>query len=203
MSLPGTKIRPSTRPACAFSLVETALALGIVAFALTALVALLPGGLTQFREAMDTSIGAQIFQRVVTDVEQADFDTLLGSGRAASGGFFALPTRHFDDQGSEVTATDAARIVYHARVRVSPPGPAAVQDGKKEFTSLPAGLGEVRFAPRDAVFLTVQIANYPVAKELPVGPDALWLRTAAQSALRVLTYSAVVTRNGHTDRTVK
>lgn len=184
----------------AFSLVETALALGVIGIAVTALVALLPGGLTQFRDAMDTSIGAQIFQRVVTDVEQMEFDTLLQSGDGTSGSFFALPTRTFDDQGNEVPTADAARVVYHARVRVSPPGPAAVQAGAQEFTSLPAAPGEARFAPRAAVFLTVQIVHHPLAKELAVGPDSLWLRTGAQSALRILTYSTVVTRNGYANQ---
>lgn len=203
MSLPGTHIQPTARLVRAFSLVETALALGIVAFSLTALVALLPGGLTQFREAMNTSIEAQIFQRLVTDAEQAEFDTLFGNADAASHGFFALPTRFFDDQGSEVTAKETGRIVYQARVRVSPPGPPVVQHETQEFTSLPAGGGEARFAPRDAVFLTVQVAHYPVGKELVVGPDALWLQSGAQSALRVSTYSAVVTRNGHATPPVK
>ena len=188
-----------TRLERAFTLVETALALGLVGFSLTALVALLPGGMTQFREAMDRSIGAQISQRVVTDVEQMEFDTLLACRAGSSGEFLALPTRDFDDQGTEVAATETARIIYHARVRVAPPGPAAVQSGARQFTSLPCGSGNARFAPRDAVFLTVQIAHHPVAQELEVGPDALWLRTGKQNAVRILTYSAVVTRTAFTN----
>jgi uncharacterized protein (TIGR02598 family) len=181
-----------------FSLVETALALGVIAFALTALVALLPGGLAQFRNAMDVSIGAQIYQRVVTDLEQAEFDTLLAADAAGASGFRALPTRFFDEQGDEVAATELARIVYQVRVRISPPGPAAVGDGAPGFTSLPAAPGEDRFAPRDAVFLTIQIAHNPRRTELPAGPQGLWLQPSAQASAAMLTYSAIITRNGHT-----
>jgi hypothetical protein len=78
-----------------------------------------------------------------------------------------------------------------------------VQPGAGEFTSLPAGPGESRFAPRDAVFLTVQVAHHPVAKDLEVGQDALWLRTGRQREVRIQTYSAVVTRNGYTNRAAK
>ncbi len=191
---------PRERGADGFSLVETALALGIIAFGLTALVALLPGGLSQFRTAMDLSIGAQIYQRVVTDVEQMEFDQLLASGGSSPDQFFALPTRFFDDQGNEVSENDALRIVYHARVRVSPPGPAVVTGGASGFTSLPAASGAVRFAPRDAVFLTVQIAHNPQRRELPVDDRSLWKQPAAQQGAALLTYSAIVTRSSYSSR---
>lgn len=174
---------------------ETALALGVIAFALTALVALLPGGLTHFRQAMDASIGAQIYQRVVTDLEQADFETPLDSTSTAE--FHALPTRFFDDQGDEVAATDAARIVYQVRVRIAAPGPARVGTSAPGFTSLPAAPGETRFAPRDAVFVTIQVAHHPREQELPIGPQSLWVQPAAQESASMLTYSAIITRNGH------
>ena len=191
---------PLPRGEVAFSLVETALALGIIAFALTALVALLPGGLAHFRTAMDTSIGAQIYQRVVTDVEQMEFDQLLSHGGPAPGRFFALPTRFFDDQGNEVAANDPLRIVYQARVRVAPPGPAVVTGGAPGFTSLPAAAGATRFAPRDAAFLTVQVAHNPQRRELPVDDRSLWKQPKAQPGAALLTYSAIVTRSGYSNR---
>jgi hypothetical protein len=145
---------------------------------------------------MDTSIGAQIFQRVVTDVEQMEFDTLLAAGDGSGGDFFALPTRFFDDQGNEVGATEAVRMVYQVRVRVARPGAATVKAGTVGFTSLPAASADARFAPRDAVFLTVQIAHNPQRRELPVDNRSLWAKQGAS----ILTYSAVVTRNGYSKK---
>lgn len=180
-----------------FSLVETALAVGVIAFAFVGLFALLPAGLTLFRTAMDASVGAQIFQRVVTDIEQMEFDSLLDAGRGASGDFVAMPIRYFDDQGNEVQADDSARIVYHARARISLPGPAAVGGGN-HFTSLPAPPGASRFALRDSVFVTLQVAHNPTDRPLPVDERLLWVAPPAQQqTLALATYSAVVTRNGH------
>lgn|GEM_PF-6307406 len=64
-SLPPSSVAPgssSLRPfrRRGFTLIETAFAIGIVAFAFVALIGLLPAGLTNFREAMDPSVGAQI-----------------------------------------------------------------------------------------------------------------------------------------------
>ena len=60
-----------------FSLVEVVLAVGVISFAFVAIMGLIPAGLTQFRQAMDTSVGSQIAQRVIFDAEQTDFDTLV------------------------------------------------------------------------------------------------------------------------------
>lgn len=61
----------------AFSLVEVVLAVGVISFAFVAILGLLPAGLHQFRQAMDTSVGAQIAQRVIQDCQLTDFDTLV------------------------------------------------------------------------------------------------------------------------------
>lgn len=190
----------------AFSLVETALAVGVVAFAFVGLLALLPMGLTHFRGAVDTSITSQIFQRVITDAEQADFDRLTGTATGGSSEFYVLPTRFFDDQGSEVvpriagrpTAYEGQQIIYHVHVRGSKPGPdAAGGKGPVLFTSLPAAPGARRFSPRDSTFLTVQIAHRPGERLAPLNKNQLWDPASDRDATRaIVTFSAVITRNG-------
>jgi uncharacterized protein (TIGR02598 family) len=60
-----------------FSLVEVSLALVVVAVALVALLGLLPSGMSNFRTALDAQIAGEIFQRVVADAQETDFDTLI------------------------------------------------------------------------------------------------------------------------------
>lgn len=178
----------------AFSLVETVLALGLVAFAFVGLLGMLPAGLQTFRKAVDTTVGAQIAQRVVGDAQQTDFDVLVPSSTTAD--FYVLPVRYFDDQGNEIvvsgggplTADQALRALYHVRVRGSKP------DG--DFTSLPQVKG-ARHRPRDSTFLTIQIASNPANKTLTVDPKQLWdVAAATKAGVPLMTQSAVVTRNG-------
>ncbi len=60
---------PRKAVGAAFTLVEIALALGVISFAIVGLVALIPAGLNNFRASMNASVGSQIFQRVVSDAE--------------------------------------------------------------------------------------------------------------------------------------
>lgn len=188
----------------AFSLVETAIALGIVGFALVALMGMLPVGLSSFRQSIDTTVCAQIVQRIVSDAEQSDFDILSKRAASSDATFFVLATRYFDDQGNEIVPTTASgptaaeflRIIYHVRVRGSQPGPpdsnAAPPDN---FTSLPQV--STRFHPRDSSFLTIQIANNPGNRTLPVGTQQLWNATeATKMGVALTTQSAIVTRTG-------
>jgi uncharacterized protein (TIGR02598 family) len=190
-----------------FTLVETALALGVTVFALVGLMALLPAGLALHRTAIDTSVGAQIFQRIATDAEQTDFDTLLGKAETSQGQYFTLSTRYFDDQGNEVvpvtpgapTAREAARIVFWARVRGSLPGPpeidAQASDG---FTSLPASPGHNRFGPRGTIFLDIQIAANPGSRSLAQSSTLLWDTTAkANSGVKIISHTAILTRTDY------
>lgn len=78
----------------AFSLVEVTLAIGIIAFAFVAIFGLVPIGLGSFRAALDTSVRAQIAQRLATEAQQTDFDTLLKDAKRL---------RYFDDEGTEVS----------------------------------------------------------------------------------------------------
>jgi uncharacterized protein (TIGR02598 family) len=66
---------PLSRPksAAGFSLVEVALAIGIIAFAFIALFSLIPTGLTTFRSAIDTANETWILQGISSMVQTTDF----------------------------------------------------------------------------------------------------------------------------------
>src|SRR4051812_41937151 len=68
-----------------FTLVEVTLALGVIAFAFVALLALLPAGNNAFRRAIDLATCGQIAQRVISDAQNANFDTLTGVTSATTG----------------------------------------------------------------------------------------------------------------------
>jgi uncharacterized protein (TIGR02598 family) len=82
-----------------FSLVEVVLAIGIVAFAFLPLLGLMPIGLSTSRQAIDTTIEAQIIQQMTSQAQQTDFSSL--STLASS-----TPTC-FDANGNITTASSA------------------------------------------------------------------------------------------------
>ena len=197
-----------------FSLVEVSLALVVVAIALVALLGLLPSGMNNFRAAMDSQVAGEIFQRVVADAQETDFDTLIKSGTDTEKGgdgsqFYRLPLRHFDNQGTEVkvtnpdlpTPTEAKSIIYTVRVRGSLPGdPDPGRHTATFATSLP-GVAAPRFNPRGLTFLTVQIAATGGTRQLSSLVDSQTFlispSLAAKSSLTVRNYVAVVARNGY------
>jgi len=92
-----------------FSLIEICLALGIATFALVAMMALLPIGLETFSRASDTTVHAQIAQRLLNTAQQMSFSRLDD-----------LPADwFFDVEGFSVAEKDA---VYFARVEWVPAG---------------------------------------------------------------------------------
>lgn len=190
----------------AFSLVEVCLAIGVTSFAFLGVFALLPAGLGLFRQAIDTSVSAQIVQRIAGDAQQTDFDTL--TGYAANNGFYFLPMRYFDDQGSEVkvvdpaapTPTEFSKILYWVRVRGSVPGdPNPANHTNTSFTSLPT-TGAQRFNPRATTFLTVQIMSNPARIDynaLLNSSNLIDANSARAVNLPLQTYSIVISRNGY------
>jgi uncharacterized protein (TIGR02598 family) len=196
------KVQPSGSRQRGFSLVEVTLAIGIVSFAFLAILGLIPIGLQTFRSAIDTSVSAQIFQRVINEAQQTDFDTLVDrphlpdypslppagfTFRAPSVGAPAL--RYFDDQGNECPATKAIYYV-NTRIIVSTELPNSASSASANF---------------DLAMITVQIANNPgrfnleekfresAAASDPNSPlRQLW---KANPAFTVLTHSTLVARN--------
>lgn len=105
--------RPESRDS-AFSLVEIVIALGIVAFALVALLGLLPTGLKNFTGTMNTAVGSQIAQRIFNDLQIADWGN-IGS-----------TNRYFDEQGNELTSNQRTQVSCIYWVNVSTNAPAVV-----------------------------------------------------------------------------
>jgi len=67
-----------------FSLVEVVLAIGIVAFAFIAVMGLIPVGLTVFNRSVNSTVQAQIAQRLFGEAQQVRFEdlsTITDSGR--------------------------------------------------------------------------------------------------------------------------
>jgi uncharacterized protein (TIGR02598 family) len=96
--------------AAGFSLVECVLAIGVVSFAFVSILAMIPMGMTAFRQAVDTTVGSQIVHRLINEAQQTDYSTLV-----------ATPTteRYFDDQGNEVQTI--ADSIYTVDVTVTAP----------------------------------------------------------------------------------
>ena len=99
------RIRTRSRLA-GFSLVEVVMAVGVAAFALVALLGLLPSGLKTFKSTMNTAVGSQIAQRVFNDMQIADWKDLTNS------------TRFFDEQGTELTNSNAVNCIYWVSVQI-------------------------------------------------------------------------------------
>ena len=187
-----------------FSLVEVVLAIGVVAFAFVGIFALLPAGMGVFRQAMDTSVSAQIVQRIASDAVETDFDELISN--SPSGNYYTLPVRYFDDQGSEVKVADPASpssaekagppgILYWVRVRGTVPGQ---PNPGGALSGYPLPTSGTSFSPRDSTLLTIQIANNPAGKVLPVGSANLIDPNGAKtSGMLLQTYSVVITRSSY------
>lgn len=109
----GQKCRSPKRGTAGFTLVEVVVAIGIIAFAFVPLMGLLPLGLDVSRQAIDTTVQAQIAQQLTTQAQQTDFSQIksLNTGSGANSGWF------FDDQGNKCAQAGA---IYQATLNVSP-----------------------------------------------------------------------------------
>jgi len=203
---PFTPIQGKT---AAFTLVEVAIAVGILAVALVALLGLMPAGMTNFRKAMDTSTTAQIAQRILLDMQQADFDQLIdtahATGQESPYYTFTAPTRgstqfrYFDEQGGELITSDGitlspaqkTALVYQVNVRIMPTA--------SEPVNANAIIGAV-------ALVTVQVARNPSNRTLTVsrgsGSDPTVSNRNLFSTdpkvnpgLQVFTYSALIGKN--------
>ncbi len=185
-----------------FSLIEVTLAIAVLAMVVVSMMALLPSGMGRFQAAMDATISAQIAQRVITDAEQSEFDRLIANTETSTPDFFVLPKRYFDVAGTEIvpksgkepSEAEKTRVVYVVRVRGSVPGPSNTGGSGGNFTSLPALTGVARFRPRASSILTLQVAQNPALRDLPIGSDLLWVRNSAPMNY----YTAMITRSSFT-----
>jgi uncharacterized protein (TIGR02598 family) len=150
----------------AFSLVEVAMSLGIVAFAFTALMGMLPIGLTLFRNAADTSVTTRIVQKVSGDLQQADFDTIQ---------IAEDEILFFDEHGTSLPSSDGA--IYWARVNVFPDA------------ELPGSAGA---GTSDLARVVIQVVHNPGAVQPSSGADGTW---SESSGTRLIMRSLFVARN--------
>lgn len=167
-----------------FSLVEISAALGIVSFAFVALLGLMATGVGQFRDAMDTTITAQIASRMISDAQQAEFSELVGSQEFAE----ETAIRYFDEQGNEIVPSEESlssaeqlRAVYRVGTRVRP----QAELPRASFSGTPQ-LAQV----------TVQVAHLPgeAMLEIETRDGAGQNLFKARPGIPVYTYSALVAR---------
>lgn len=152
-----------------FSLVEVTMAIGIVAFAFTSILGLVPIALNTFHNSVDMAVGSQIVQRVTNDSQQTDYDQLIATPASV---------RYFDDQGDEVAAAQKAKAIYHVNVCVV------------SSTVLPGASGINQNLAR----ITVQVANNPGGRPLGSGSDNLWITS---SGIPISSYSMFVARKNY------
>ena len=92
-----------------FTLVETVLALGIVATVMVTLMALLPTGMDIMKEAGTNTVGARIANQLVSEIQLSDYEKIQQwNGKEY----------YFDDMGTELTKNDQEsknRRIYTAR----------------------------------------------------------------------------------------
>ncbi len=195
-------------------MVEVVLAIGIVAFAFVALLALLPTGLTSFRKAMNASIGSEVGQRVFNDLQQTNFDTLLSQTTPAlavsqgpqqptsspdTGQQGSLPHRFFDDEGGEVIVPglsgtadptpaqrQASHILYdvHSEIIL-----------KAQIPSSTASANGVILSPNLANVL-IQVISNPGGLAIP---ETLSSDPAIPSPVIFTQFSGCLSRNGRTN----
>lgn len=202
--------KQSLLQAAGFTLVEVALSIAILSFAILPLFALVPEGLTNFRGAMDIGITTQIAQRVINDARQTDFDLLIDRANLPketplTGLTFRAPSltapslRYFDDYAREIipktpdslTPEERRRVIYQVNTRIQP------QAGVPATEPLTAS----NLAPANLALVTVQIAAAPGERTLPVStaaPNDITIPGRnlfePQPGLQVYTYTAFVGR---------
>ncbi len=209
LTVSGASRNPFASRAQGFSLVEVAIATAIIAVALVALMGILPSGASNFNKAMDTSITAQIAQRILHDAEQAEFDALIDKSAlppdpqklsyCAEHFTFRAPRvnapafRYYDSQGSEVipeqksrlTTAEKTRILYYVSVRIRPR----------------ASLPTINESGSQVAQVTVQVARNPNHADLPLvsggasdpeRPERNLLKTGR---VPIYTFAALVGKN--------
>ena len=193
---------PTPRMTGGFSLVEVTLAIGIVAFAFVALFALLPVGMNTFKQAMDTSVTAQIAQRIAGELQESDYNAVLSDCKPTIIKLEAdpdkqhgvLPRRFFDDQGNEIqfgagvspTSSQRAQrnVIYEAHIRISRARQLPSSDGSGK---------QARLESTNIITATIQVANNPSGAELAENSDLLFERPLTKAAFH--TFPTVLARN--------
>ncbi len=157
-----SKIRPNRG---GFSLIEVTLSLAVVSFAFLSVFGLLPLGLNTFHSAIDISVGSQISQCIMNDLQETDFNTLTATPPGI---------RYFDNQGIELTSQAGATYQVNVQVTAAPllPGASAVNS--------------------NLASVVIQIACNPGHHALAKNSSNLWSEAAGVS---MTTYSTMIAGN--------
>ena len=215
--MPPRPLPPHASDNRGFSLIEVAIAVSILAVCLVALIGLLPAGMSNFRKAMDTTTTSQIAQRILHDMEQAEFDEVIdydglknggnldSNGRPKTHFSFRAPKigsansgtkglRYFDDQGVELVSSNGTTLsLEQKRSAVYTVNiriiPRAEIPAKNNFGGAVAQV-------------TVQVARNPSSKDIPFVSGApgdpnvpernLFQKT---SGIQIYTYHSLIGKN--------
>lgn len=114
-----------------FSLIEVVVAIGIVAFALTALLGILPIGLNVARESAAQTSQAHILQQIASELAKVD------SGLPG----YLAQSQYYDVDGKRLKSTENSSVVYTTSFTLfNPVYPGVVDSG---FTDINRRLGRV------------------------------------------------------------
>lgn len=108
-----------------FTLIEVAIALGIIAFALVALLGMLPVGLTTFHDAKRNTVDARIIQQLTAMLQLSDWSSPSGTNTSESPEAGYIGTEYyFDSYGNQLGTSrnlpkDLNQIVYTAQISVN------------------------------------------------------------------------------------
>lgn len=136
-----------------FSLVEVVIALGVIAFAFIPMVGMLPMGLNLSRQAIDTTVEAQIAQQLTAEVQQTDFSRLAELAASST-----TSPYYFDDQGNKVT--DPASAIYQAIFAIS------------TSTTLPSAVATQKLATVTLCVLNTKSNRTNKEQDLMKNPDS-------------------------------
>ncbi|MGI8605124.1 MAG: Verru_Chthon cassette protein B [Verrucomicrobiales bacterium] len=134
----------------AFSLVEVTLAMAIVATVLVSLLALLPYGMDQVREAKSTLVQSRIANELTGEIQVADWGTQPGYPKLRK---YHGALMRYDSEGTllkESKKEGNANTVYKAKIEIpNEPSHLPGQSGATEGRYLRKVTVKVAFAPGD------------------------------------------------------
>jgi uncharacterized protein (TIGR02598 family) len=131
------RLTPSRGTRAGFSLVETAMAVGILSFALITIIGLQPVGLTTLRSSMDSTTETQIIRQIAGEIGQTDF--------ARIDAYEGTPL-YFDADGKRVSDSAVSRYQLEAKV-------VEASSDFSPFPSAPADIGSSLKTVRLAITL--------------------------------------------------
>ena len=97
-------IRSMKKSAQAFSLIETALAIGVVSFALLAIVGVMPVGISVYQDAQNSSVETEIAGGVDNELQNAPYSTFSQT--------LAEYPRYYDVDGNDITTSGSTGSIY-------------------------------------------------------------------------------------------